>query len=768
MAAIEDIMSRFSLRHLLYLIATAPLLAFLWLSVTSVMDSYRQYTDLDAQLVVQQLANAGGTIAQTLPAEAFATPANVVERRQAVDASFAELQSAYESWKSGGNSDEAIESSYALIQEKFGQLADYRRNVDAGTAGPRDGLFILQPASAAGLELVRRSAATINHLPLSRFIDGYHALMQVKDSSLIEIRLGHKYFGGEPLTTPELTFALQSKNLRDRYTPPLREFLSSDIVREFDAFQASSAGQFLSTARNEIYLNDPPRPNPRNAEQWGAHTGTQTGLMSELVARTGNALQATAQRELETLRSAFVWGAGTALVISLLVITLCALVVRSVSRMIRSIEGRMHTLAEGDHDSAIPFMKRADEIGDMARSVEVFREAAIRNKELEAAAEQSRLANEREREEMRARAEAEAEERLIRATGTLAEGLRRLASGDMVCEIDEEFAPQFEALRHDFNKSVQQLRSVLISVGRTASAVSGGSGEISHASEDLAKRTEQQAASLEETAAALEQIASNVKSTSTRTVEARDIVRETRDRAEQSGVVVGNAVTAMERIEHSARQISQIIGLIDEIAFQTNLLALNAGVEAARAGEAGKGFAVVAQEVRELAQRSANAAKEIKSLIGNSEVAVSDGVKLVSETGEGLSAISGLVLAINEHMDAIATAAQEQSVGLGEVAQAVNHMDQVTQSNAAMAEEMNAASVGLAQEAVTLAELLKQFQTSGTASQSGGREEARRPQASAPRAASHAAPRAAAPSRPRPVPAVVGNTALAANDWEEF
>ncbi len=175
-------------------------------------------------------------------------------------------------------------------------------------------------------------------------------------------------------------------------------------------------------------------------------------------------------------------------------------------------------------------------------------------------------------------------------------------------------------------------------------------------------------------------------------------MRNTRSRAEHSGVVVGNAVTAMERIEHASKQISQIISVIDEIAFQTNLLALNAGVEAARAGEAGKGFAVVAQEVRELAQRSANAAKEIKALIGNSEVAVSEGVKLVNETGDGLTAIAGLVQAINEHMDAIASAAQEQSVGLGEVNQAVNHMDQATQKNAAMVEEMNAASAGLAQK----------------------------------------------------------------------
>ncbi len=201
--------------------------------------------------------------------------------------------------------------------------------------------------------------------------------------------------------------------------------------------------------------------------------------------------------------------------------------------------------------------------------------------------------------------------------------------------------------------------------------------------------------------------------TSRRTVEARDLVRDARAKAEQSGVVVGNAVEAMQRIEQASGQISQIIGVIDEIAFQTNLLALNAGVEAARAGDAGKGFAVVAQEVRELAQRSANAAKEIKALINNSEAAVNQGVKLVSETGSGLSSIAEVVQSITGHMDAIASAAQEQSVGLGEVNTAVNHMDQATQQNAAMVEEMNAASAGLAEEASRLASLLSQFRMQG-------------------------------------------------------
>ncbi len=400
-----------------------------------------------------------------------------------------------------------------------------------------------------------------------------------------------------------------------------------------------------------------------------------------------------------------------------------ATVVLRVVRPVGRLTSCMNSLAEGNRDVVVPGAARHDEIGEMARAVEVFRQAAIRNAELEAEAEASRRRSEAERVELQRRAEEDANDRLNRATSSLASGLKRLASGDMLCEIHDEFAPQFEALRHDFNTSVSQLRDVLLSVGQSASAVSGGSHEISGASDNLAKRTEQQAASLEETAAALEEITANVKMTSRRTVEARDLVRDARGKADQSGVVVDNAVKAMQRIEHSSGQISQIIGVIDEIAFQTNLLALNAGVEAARAGEAGKGFAVVAQEVRELAQRSANAAKEIKALIGNSATAVNEGVKLVSETGSGLAAIADVVQSISGHMDAIATAAHEQSSGLAEVNTAVNHMDQATQQNAAMVEEMNAASAGLAQEAGNLATLLSQFRT-GEPSRSQARSRA--------------------------------------------
>ena len=255
----------------------------------------------------------------------------------------------------------------------------------------------------------------------------------------------------------------------------------------------------------------------------------------------------------------------------------------------------------------------------------------------------------------------------------------------------------------------------MLAFSENAATIETGSREIRSAADDLARRTEQQAASVEETAAALEEITTSVKDSTIRAEEAGSLVARTKQGAEKSGEVVRNAVAAMSEIERSSQSISNIIGVIDDIAFQTNLLALNAGVEAARAGEAGKGFAVVAQEVRELAQRSANAAKEIKTLITSSGEQVKRGVSLVGETGQALETIVGEVQHIDRNVQAIVQAAREQSTGLQEINTAVNTMDQGTQKNAAMVEETTAASHGLASEVQALNALIGRFNVGGSA-----------------------------------------------------
>ncbi|KQS71241.1 chemotaxis protein [Rhizobium sp. Leaf371] len=296
----------------------------------------------------------------------------------------------------------------------------------------------------------------------------------------------------------------------------------------------------------------------------------------------------------------------------------------------------------------------------------------------------------------------------------LAGCLTRLAEGDLSQSIEKPFIPSLERLRTDFNSASGKLKRAMVTVADNARAISAGSNEMRSAADDLAKRTEQQAASVEETAAALEEITTTVKDSSRRAEEAGHQVSRTRDHAKHSGQVVRDAIGAMDQIETSAREISNIIGVIDEIAFQTNLLALNAGVEAARAGEAGKGFAVVAQEVRELAQRSAKAAKEIKTLITASGTQVQNGVSLVTKAGSALQEIATQVHDIDANIVAIVAAAREQATALGEINQAVNTVDQGTQQNAAMVEEQTAASHGLAREAAALFELLDQFKFNDT------------------------------------------------------
>ena len=377
-------------------------------------------------------------------------------------------------------------------------------------------------------------------------------------------------------------------------------------------------------------------------------------------------------------------------------------------RPLQSVTDRMKALATGDTDTLIAGVERGDEVGTVAKALNVFRDAALENRRLAEEAEANRASSENDRIAREEQKEREAEEVRF-AVDALANGLGKLSHGDVSTLIDTPFVTHLDKLRQDFNATVTTLQSTLKAVENNARAIDSGANEIRSAADDLSKRTEQQAASVEETAAALEEITTTVKDASSRAEEAGHLVQRAKASAEQSGDIVQSAILAMSEIEQSSAEITNIIGVIDEIAFQTNLLALNAGVEAARAGDAGKGFAVVAQEVRELAQRSAAAAKEIRSLIGSSSQQVTRGVGLVGETGKALQGIVCEVTQINRLVSAIVESAREQSVGLNEINMAVNTIDQGTQQNAAMVEESNAASHSLAREAEALNKLIAQF-----------------------------------------------------------
>jgi methyl-accepting chemotaxis protein len=375
---------------------------------------------------------------------------------------------------------------------------------------------------------------------------------------------------------------------------------------------------------------------------------------------------------------------------------------------ILQIAAAMRRLAAGDLETAFDGEGRRDEIGDMARALGIFKENAQEKVRIEAASEEERAAAEAER--LKNEQEKQEIDRQIQfAVTALAGGLERLAAGDVSATIDTPFVGRLEQLRTDFNRSMTRLQDTIGLIQGNVVAIQGNVRQMSQSTDDLSRRTETQAASLEETAAAIGEVTSNVRAAAERAREANAIVGDTRRSTDGSLVVVRDAIDAMSRIEGASQKIGQITEVIDAIAFQTNLLALNAGVEAARAGDAGKGFAVVAQEVRDLAQRSAGAAKEIKALISASTQEVANGSHLVQQTGEALAAIGQQVSRISDQVEHIATASRDQSSALQEVNGAVNQMDQLTQQNAAMVEETSAASRQLADEADQLVVLLEQF-----------------------------------------------------------
>jgi methyl-accepting chemotaxis protein len=383
---------------------------------------------------------------------------------------------------------------------------------------------------------------------------------------------------------------------------------------------------------------------------------------------------------------------------------------RSVGQPIVKLTRVMKELAKGDLTVSPGNVADRDEIGEMARAVLVFRDAAIEKGRLEEEAnrQRQRVEEERGRNEL-AQRDAIDHERTIVAD-SVGSGLSKLAAKDLSYRMSSAIPEAYRKLQSDFNAAIGQLEAAMAGVAASGGSIRSGSKEISSATDDLSRRTEQQAAGLEEAAETLDHVTAMVRKTAQSTVHAHEVAGAAKIDAEKGGEVIRKAVAAMGAIEKSSKQITQIIGVIDEIAFQTNLLALNAGVEAARAGDAGRGFAVVASEVRALAQRSAEAAKEIKGLISTSTAQVSQGVVLVGETGKSLERIMAQVVEINSVVAEIAAGAKEQAGAIEEVNATINQMDQVTQQNAAMAQQSTAASRSLSEEAERLAVLIDEFQ----------------------------------------------------------
>ncbi|MER0237614.1 methyl-accepting chemotaxis protein [Fulvimarina sp. MAC8] len=463
------------------------------------------------------------------------------------------------------------------------------------------------------------------------------------------------------------------------------------------------------------------------------------------------------------------WSAFLALIILGTLIACAWPLARSIVKPMNEMTTTMRRLAKGENAIAVPGLDRKDEIGQMASAVQTLKQASIERDQLSRDADEARVTQEQAKERQ-AEIELARAEDLKNFIRLVEGGFDRLSDGDLTVRMETSVSPEFEPIRAKFNSSVAQLEEAIGTVVTSITAIRTGLSEITTAANDLSERTEQQAASLEETVAALSDVSGGVNETANSAGQAQQTANGARTKAEHGGAIVARAVDAMNRIEGSSQQINQIIGVIDEIAFQTNLLALNAGVEAARAGEAGKGFAVVAQEVRGLAQRSAEAAKEIKTLIAASREQVAQGVDLVTQSGTSLTEIVGEVTAMTDLVAQIASSAREQATSLKEVSGAADHMDKVTQQNAAMVEETSAAARTLSSETDGLVQAVERFQTTGQ-SRSSMRNLPIRQLTERVEKEFHKPSKSAAPSS-RAVPQMKtvgqGGAALKDDDWAEF
>jgi methyl-accepting chemotaxis protein len=544
-----------------------------------------------------------------------------------------------------------------------------------------------------------------------------------------------------------------------------REFFGADYTQlRMKTLKQLIAGEKVSTS----------------ADAWSQiSVGKLSSLLNVAVAALDTSKEYTADQHAKILWKLW-FDLGMLAAAIVLVAAMMLVVSRRVTGPLRNIQHAMLKVATGDFSVVLPGLQRKDEIGDIANAVERFKVLADEKARAEAEQAMQRQQVEADRQAKVTQAEAVAQakaaedrakaaEEQSRAVQALGAGLRRLAGGDLSFRLNNEVPDAYKDLKDDFNGTMDQLSETVRALVESTSEVTSASAEISSSTTDLSQRTEEQAASLEQTSASMEEISVTVKRNAEYAQQANQSASGTRDVADRGGQVVAQAVQAMAGIEESSRKISDIIGVIDEIARQTNLLALNAAVEAARAGEAGRGFAVVASEVRSLAQRSSQAAKDIKDLITNSNDQVKGGVELVNRAGAALTEIVDSIKKVADIVADIANASNEQASGIEQVNKALTQMDEVTQQNSALVEENAATAKTLEHQARAMDERVSFFKLNGTTEDRPAAKHAAQPAAArAPRPAAAPPSRGTAaakqPAAPKQQPAAAPRHAAAATN----
>ncbi len=758
---------RIRIAHRIAIAAAVPLLALVADMSVRVVSNYSHYQQMEkigglaaaitrSSELINALQVERGLTAGFIGAGAGPVPANLAGARKTTDleiANFVEIAGVVEA------ANQALAGKSAQLKRNLDTLADFRAGIDnRRVSGPES----LKQYSAMIAELlsINISAAELSpDAPIAEQIVALSSLSNAKERAGQERALVNGILNSGEMNEGQYLSLSNQIAAQDLLLGQFLETLGADSRPKYQALlKQQDSGAVEGYRQKLLEKRDAIDEVGIAPADWFEATTNRIEKLHDVEVAVASDIRGRAGAIATESRSAVFMMLLAAVLAVLGSLASVLIVGRTISKPLGRLRAAMIAISGGELDTEIPGRERGDELGEMAGTVEVFRENALERVRLEAEADANRSLSEKERIERERRQTKEAAEVKF-AVDNLATGLGALADGKLSYRIDTAFSEQLDKTRRDFNAAVERLEDTMRQVGRNAQAILSGSNEIQSAADDLSKRTEQQAASVEETAAAVVQVTSSMKESAARAEEAGHLVSRTKATAEQSGQVMRQAIAAMGEIETSSQEIGNIVGVIDDIAFQTNLLALNAGVEAARAGDAGKGFAVVAQEVRELAQRSAEAAKEIKTLITSSNQQVHSGVSLVGETSKVLEGMVAEVQDINDHVRSIVEAVSEQSRSLQEINTAVTTIDQSTQQNAAMVEQSTAATIGLTNEISSLNDLLAQFDVSGSD---------RAPEAAAPTAKSVDSPARAIIKKLASVYPGSGNTAVKQDEWEEF